>query len=319
VADAPDDVVRLAQERADARAAKDFSRADAIRHELTTKGWTVVDEPEGFRLEPAAEPEPESEEPQELKASEVASVLDEPATVDVSVHWVVEGWPEDVERALIAFRKHLEGRTAQYVVADVTGEDPGRWGEDVEVVRLEHDTGWGAARNAGLKRSSGRTVLVMDGSVEPTGDVLRPLEEALADPAVGVAGPFGITTKDLREFDAAEGLGDVDAIEGYFMAFRREILTKAGLFDEKFKWYRTADIEYSFRVKDQGLRAVAVPVPVEKHEHRMWFNTSPDERAKWSKRNYYRFLDRWRDRWDLCVAAEPPDHHHGPDHDRHEH
>jgi glycosyltransferase involved in cell wall biosynthesis len=319
VADAPDDVVRLAQERADARAAKDFSRADAIRDELTTKGWTVVDGPEGFLLEPAAEPEPESEEPQELKASEVASVLDAPATVDVSVHWVVEGWPEDVERALIAFRKHLDGRTAQYVVADVTGEDPGRWGDDVEVVRLEHDTGWGAARNAGLKRSTGRTVFVMDGSLEPAGDVLRPLEEALADPAVGVVGPFGITTKDLREFDEAEGPGDVDAIEGYFMAFRREILTTAGLFDEKFKWYRTADIEFSFRVKDQGLRAVAVPVPVEKHEHRMWFNTSPDERAKWSKRNYYRFLDRWRDRWDLCVAPEPPDHHHGPDHDHHEH
>ena len=63
------------------------------------------------------------------------------------------------------------------------------------------------------------------------------------------------------------------------MAFRREILTTAGLFDEKFRWYRTADIEYSFRVKDQGLRAVVVPVPVEQHEHRMWFQTPPEERA----------------------------------------
>ena len=41
----------------------------------------------------------------------------------------------------------------------------------------------------------------------------------------------------------------------------------------------------------------------------MWFETDPAERAKWSKRNFYRFLDRWRDRWDLVLdrpAARPP-------------
>ncbi len=90
------------------------------------------------------------------------------------------------------------------------------------------------------------------------------------------------------------------------MAMRRELLTEVGLFDEKFRWYRTADIEYSFRVKDAGLRTVVVPVPVIKHEHRMWFETDPAERAKWSKRNYYRFLDRWRDRWDLVLDPRPP-------------
>ena len=155
----------------------------------------------------------------------------------------------------------------------------------------------------------------MDGSVEPTGDVFGPLEETLADPNVGLAGPFGIVTADLREFDEAPGAGNCDAIEGYFMAFRREMLAQAGLFDEKFAWYRTADIEYSFRVKDTGASAVVVPLPATKHEHRMWFNTSPQERARLSKRNYYRFLDRWRDRWDLCVDPKPPEpHDHGPDH-----
>ena len=32
-------------------------------------------------------------------------------------------------------------------------------------------------------------------------------------------------------------------------------------FDEKFRWYRTADIELSFRVKDRGLRTEVVPCP----------------------------------------------------------
>jgi len=83
------------------------------------------------------------------------------------------------------------------------------------------------------------------------------------------------------------------------------MLTEAGFFDEKFKWYRTADIEWSFRVKDAGYRCEVIPLPVDKHEHRMWFETSPRERARWSKRNFYRFLDRWRDRWDLVLSGKP--------------
>jgi hypothetical protein len=50
-----------------------------------------------------------------------------------------------------------------------------------------------------------------------------------------------------------------------------------------------------------------IPVPVEKHEHRTWFNTDPRERAKWSKRNYYRFLERFRGRYDLLVDPRPPE------------
>src|SRR5439155_643308 len=142
-----------------------------------------------------------------------------------------------------AFRAHAGQRSVQYVVADVTGADPGRWGEDVEVLALESGTGWAAARNAGLRRSRGRIVLAMDGSVEPTGDVFGPSEKALADRSVGVCGPFGIVTTDLRQFDEAPGAGPCDAIEGYLMAFRREMLAEAGFFDEKFKWYRTAGLD----------------------------------------------------------------------------
>ena len=317
MSEAPQDVRDMAAERADRRAAKDFSGADDLRERIARMGWSVVDEPGGWRLEPIERST--GEQPRPLRPRDVGSVLDEPATDDVSIHWVVEGWPQDVRRAIESFRANADGREVQYVVADVTGEPDDIWGEGVEVVPLEDGTGWGAARNAGLKRSRGRVVLVMDGSIEATGDILGPLEAALADPTVGVCGPFGIVTPDLREFDATDG-PEADAIEGYCMAFRREILTTAGLFDEKFRWYRTADIEYSFRIKDLGLRAVVVPVPVERHEHRMWFQTPPAERAKWSKRNFYRFLDRWRDRYDLTVSGEPPSHDHGDhDHGEHEH
>ena len=113
---------------------------------------------------------------------------------------------------------------------------------------------------------------------------------------------------DLRTFEEAPGPGACDAVEGYLMAFRRDVVAAVGGFDEKFRWYRTADIEWSFRVKEAGMRCEVVDVPVVKHAHRMWFETDPATRAKWSKRNFYRFLDRFRDRWDLVLAGEPHDH-----------
>ncbi len=42
-----DDTARLVAERDAARAARDFTRADALRDELTAKGWTVEDTPAG--------------------------------------------------------------------------------------------------------------------------------------------------------------------------------------------------------------------------------------------------------------------------------
>lgn len=312
--EAPPAVVSLAEQRADARAAKDFARADELRDRIAASGWTVADTADGWTLEPAIVPGTATPAAP-VRAHDVVSVLEEPPTTDVSLHWVVEGWPEDAARAIASFRANRAGRTIQFVVADVTGADPSAFGDGVEVLSLEPGTGWAAARNAGLRRSTGAVVLALDGSIEATGDVFGPLDAALADPAIGIAGPYGIVTQDLRQFDEAPGPGPCDAVEGYCMAMRRELLLRAGTFDEKFKWYRTADIEYSFRVKDLGLATVVVDVPVIKHEHRMWFETAPEDRARWSKRNYYRFLDQWRDRWDLVLDPVPPEaHDHGPDH-----
>jgi cysteinyl-tRNA synthetase len=41
---------RLVAERDEARAAKDFARADALRDELVARGWTVEDTPSGTAI-----------------------------------------------------------------------------------------------------------------------------------------------------------------------------------------------------------------------------------------------------------------------------
>lgn len=296
----PDEVRTLVAEREDRRRARDFKAADQVRDRVAALGYRIVDTPSGPRVEVL-----EAAEPVRVRPGDVPSVLSEEPTADVSVQWLVQGWPEDVLRGIDAFHRHEGPRTVQHVVVEASGSEI-EWPEDVEIVALESDPGWGAGRNCGLKRAAGGVVVVIDGSVEPAGDVLGPMERALADPTVGVCGPFGITTTDLRQFEESAG-PDVDAIEGYLMAFRREVLSRSGMFDEKFRFYRSADIEFSFRVKELGLRAVVVPVPVTRHEHRMWANTPQAERDRLSRRNFYRFLERFRGRIDLTVAGRQED------------
>jgi cysteinyl-tRNA synthetase len=297
VTEVPDDVRALGDERQAARAVRDFPRADALRARIEGLGYRVVDSPDGpsyERLEPAAAGS------RRLRARDVASVLEDPPATTISVQWLVEGWAADVRRGVDAVRRHARRGDLQYVVADLTRDDPVDFGPGVEVLALE-PTGWAAARNAALRRATGEIVVIVDGSIEPTGDPFPAIEAALADPSVGVCGPFGIVTADLREFHESAG-PEVDAIEGYLMAFRRDVLRDVGLFDEGFAWYRTADVELSFRIRDAGRRAVVIDVPVTRHVHRTWEATPPEERARLSKRNYNRFLERFRGRFDLLVT-----------------
>jgi hypothetical protein len=295
---APDEVLELMAERERAREARDFGAADDLRSRIRDAGFEVTDTPDGPRLEPVASPQATAR----TRAGEVVSLLDELPSFDVTLQWLDEGWPEDVRRGIESFDRHHPDMRLQHVVVDVTEKERAEPEIATDVVLLQTGTGWGAARNAGLVRSLGAFVAVVDGSVEATGDVLGPVLRALADPTVGVTGPFGIVTDDLRDFHESPG-PDVDAIEGYLMAVRRDPVRDGLRFDEKFRFYRSADIELSFRIKETGLRAVVTPVPVERHEHRMWSATPPDRRDALSKRNYYRFLERFRGRFDLTVAG----------------
>lgn len=294
----PERIRRLSEQRAAARAQRDFALADALRAEIEGAGWRVVDGPDGFELLAMPEPEPEPR----VRVEDVGSILEESSTHDATVHWLAEGWPRDVLRGIESFERHRRGRRLQHVVVETAGDDI-EWPAGVEVIRLARDPGFASARNAGLRRTSGRIALIVDASIEATGDVLGPIERALADPSVGVVGPFGVTSRDLEAFEGADG-PDVDAIEGYLMGLRRDLLHEVR-FDRKFRFYRAADIDLSFQVKALGLRAVRIEVPVRRHAHRRWEATDPQERWRLSKRNYYRFLDRFRGRTDLLVT--PPD------------
>ena len=327
----PQPILDAAHARSAARAARDWETADRLRAEIEAGGWRVIDRGTDFKLEPAHAPDVADEAGVRYGRSDaVPSRLDEPSGHAISVILVATDAPDDLDRALAALRRTAPPGTQVVVVADAPDEaqaarlpapaGPRREGGgdplgvepeagelDVEVIRTSAPLGWAAALNIGLRRASGEVVVVMDTSVEPGGDVLTPLAETLEDPGVAVAGAFGLRSADLRKFEEVEA-GEAAAIEGYLLAVRRADVAAAGPLDEGFRFYRNLDIWWSLVLRDRGdgeapRRAVVVGgLPLVRHEHRGWEALAPAERDRLSKRNFYRVLDRFRDRADLAVT-----------------
>jgi hypothetical protein len=315
----PDDVLTAAHERSAARAARDWAEADRLRGVIEAAGWKIVDRGTDFALSPAVPPDVEADGALRYGSSaSVPSRLDEPATGLATVVVIATDDPDDVRRALHGLGRHAPTGTSIVVVADGASDEVAAALEGltagvqpVELLRTSERLGHGAATNIGIRRAVGPVVILLDPSLEPTGDVVTPLVAALDDPAVAVVGGWGITSDDLRRFEDAPA-GDVDAIEGYLQAFRRADAAERGPLDERFRFYRNLDIWWSLVLRDEGegsapRRALRLDgLPVQRHEHRGWTSLPDEERDRLSKRNFYRIIDRFGWRRDLLTRPGEP-------------
>jgi cysteinyl-tRNA synthetase len=308
-AEVPEAVRALAGERAGLRARGEYPRADTLRERIAAAGYQVRDSSDGFAIVPRLDVPPERTET--LHSSrEVPSSLEQPDEVEFSVIVAGRDDLEGVRRSAESALRQAGGHEIEVIVVDNGSTDgTAEWARDlarrdarVRPVVCAHNLGTGAARNCGLKVARGRYVMLLDSSVELTGDAFAPLADLLDDGATGLAGAFGVNTNDLRDFEDAAG-PEVDAVEGYLMAFRRERLRDVGLMDEKFRFYRHLDLDYSFAFRQAGLRNRILPsLPLRRHAHSDWERTPPEERDRLSKRNFYRFLRKYGNRTDLLVG-----------------
>jgi GT2 family glycosyltransferase len=303
------EVHELVARRQRARELRDFALADRLRDEVRAAGWLLRDTPAGAELVPA--PAFELTDPDRL-----APRWAEPDAHDLSVVVHVTGWPRDVARASAALARHCGHHDYEVLlVADGAGDDDGRaLGElaaadgRVRLLHLEPAVGFGHAMNLGLGQARGRVLVWLDPHVEATGDLFAPLLDALAVPGVGLAGGWGVTSHSMLEFEADDG-PEVDAIEGYLLAVPRELAAQVEV-DPSDRYYRNADLDYSFAVRALGRRAVRTPVPAERHRHRGWHDTDEATRDRASRKNYDRFLRRWRARTDLLTRGFTGYHRH---------
>ncbi|HEY7294788.1 MAG TPA: glycosyltransferase, partial [Dehalococcoidia bacterium] len=303
----PEPVISLVHERNAARRQGDFVRADGLREAIHARQFEVHDTGEATRALPHAQPPAEQGV---TRAEEIASRLHEPDGCEISIGLVVNNAAEDLVRCARSILVACAGRPFELLIMDNGSTDDTRSRLDelaadprVRAIRADHNLGEGAGRNAILKQALGRSVVLVDTCIEFAGDPLGPLLVALDDPGVGAAGAYGLVANSLHCFDPAEG-GEIDALEGYLIAVRRRRVAEVGLMDEKYRFYRNLDLDYSYQIREHGYRLVAVPdLPLIMHPHRVWHSLSEEQRDALSKKNFNRFLHRWRDRADRHLAA----------------
>ena len=311
----PQEALEQLLRRAHLRDMAEYAAADQIRAALEEVGYVVEDHERGSRIRPKAEWEKLTEDRDVVSAAaEVPSLLDQGDAHDVTIGIVACNYVDDVRRVVSSALDASGERDVEMVVLDNGSTDEtGEYLDDlassdsrVRVIHADHVLGEAAAKNIVLKQSLGRIVILLDTSVEVTGDLIGPVESMLSDEHVGVAGPFGLRTDNLHHFHDGEGeSGDMDAMQAYCFAFRRKELLTVGLMRESFRFYRNLDIDYSFHFKEQGKRIVAdQSLPVVQHEHRVWNELAEGERDELSLKNYRRFLEKWGERADLLVSSQ---------------
>jgi cysteinyl-tRNA synthetase len=294
--DAPAPVLAALARHASARESGDYAAADKLRTETSVRledhghDTTLVaraDRRIGRRVRRSIA------SPRELDDRTA-----ERATREWTIAVTAREWPEDVERCVRAVLRFAPV-DAEVLVLDQGSSDRSAerldrlaWGERVRVIHADRDLGEGAGRNALLRVARGRLLLQLDPSVELLGDLFAPLAAALGSGA-GIAGPWGLRTKDLRHFDEVTD-GACDAVQGYCQATRRDALLAIGGFDERYRFYRNLDIAVSFALRERGLRAVAVGVGLAvRHIHRAWEALPEEERDKRSRKNHDRMYKRF--------------------------
>src|SRR5436853_1252188 len=279
----PTNIAERVQEYEALRRQKDYVQADQLREELAADGYTVRDTRNGALVLPRRL---EDEFTVLSSSSDAPDNTNSPDLYEFSVNLLSHNSRDDLDRCIRSICRHSNGRAIELVIVDNGSTDEtlaylqqlARNGDlqadngeriGLQVLFADHNMGFAAGRNATMRASRGQYIVLMDTSIEVKGDIWEPLTTTLADRTIGVAGPYGLVTDDLREFREAAG-PDVDAVEGYLMAFRRALLPELGWFEEKFRFYRLLDIYESMMAKTAGYRVLALPevaARLEKHPH----------------------------------------------------
>jgi hypothetical protein len=276
----------LAQERLDARAAKDFAKADQLRDQIAALGFEVIDVAGGFEFR-AKERFPTFASTRDIKAIKVNG--------DIAIAMIIDGFTADAAETVRTIKAH--GQTP--IVALVTG-DPAELIEEIDLqfqlLAITENFGWGENANALLKNITSKYLVIMDPSTRFTGDAMAPVLTELSKgqySAVGWRGGLVNTEDEWRSVDD-KGAGEVDVLFSYFLAFNCTDATNAGGFNNRAIYYRNADIEFSLRLRHSNGRLLQMELPLEQARHHGYYDTDEQFREIQSKKNYDRILERFR-------------------------
>ena len=282
----PDSIRQLAQERLDARAARDFAKADALRQEILQSGYEVLDVADGFEFRIKA-PYITYPFPRDIRPIDTSD--------GVSVAMIIDGFTDDAVETVKSIKAHAQCGIVLLCIGDA-GKLVDEMDDHTYLIALNAGASWGEAANALLNKINSKYLILMDPSTRFTGDAIAPVIAELEKgeyAAVGWRGGLINIDDEWRSVDD-KGDGEVDVLFSYFMGLNRAYVLEAGGFNARAIYYRNADIEFSLKLRHAGGRLLQMELPLEQGRHHGYHDADPEYREVQSKKNYDRILERFR-------------------------
>ncbi|MBI4595869.1 MAG: cysteine--tRNA ligase [Candidatus Tectomicrobia bacterium] len=310
----PGNVSELIGERTHLRKIRCYGASDRIRHEVVSLGYEIQDRGLETAVIPQARAEKADEQVEISSSREVSSLLEQSDRYEFSVSLPVHNNLPQLRRCLNSIMNHKPDLGLEIVLLENGSTDETRrfvacLAESADervplrIIYADHFLGEAAGRNVTIKQSLGKYIILLDVCAELEGDIFTPLKKTLEQSGVGVAGAWGLRSTDMRNFFDTGDL-EVDAMTIYCFAFPRVLVNQIGLMNEKYRFYRHLDLDYSFRFKDKGLGIRVTPdLPLRIHSNPVWESMDETERNRKSRANYYIFLRKWHHRQDLLIES----------------
>jgi GT2 family glycosyltransferase len=202
----------------------------------------------------------------------------------------------DLERCLDSLREHPPAMPHEVIVVDNGSSDgsaeAARRRPDIQVIAMAGNRGFAAANNAGIRASTGASLLLLNSdTIVPAGAIDRLLAALDAHPDAAAAGPRLVDAQGRGELSFGRMIGPVtewrqqrlmrqraredaaaialieqmtrqeqfpDWVSGACLLVRRADAEAVGLLDERFFMY-TEDVDFCAALRARGRRILFTP------------------------------------------------------------
>lgn len=174
----------------------------------------------------------------------------------------------------------------------------------LQLLRLQTNSGPGAARNAGAKAAAGGILLFTDADCVPAPDWLEMMLAPMADhDVIGVKGVYQTFQNDLwarlaqlefeERYEKLASHGEIDFVDTYSGAYQKAPFMAAGGFNPELR--QNEDVDLAFRLKKAGARFLFAPAARVAHTHRegwLAYASLKYWRGYWRMRIYRQHLQK---------------------------
>jgi len=190
-----------------------------------------------------------------------------------------------IDSCIVALAKQtVPGGRYEVIVVDDGSTDGTAAHAEKRGVRVLRQTNQGAAaaRNHGAREARGELLLFTDADCVPAANWIEEMVKPFEDPKVaGVKGVYRSRQPELaarfiqveyeQKYERMRRRPEIDFIDTYSAAFRRELFLSYNGFDTSFPSASVEDQEFSFRLAENGHKMVFQPTAAVFHRHQPTF------------------------------------------------